>query len=179
MAIIQDTYPLAPAIAFPGMLSDVGDKDTITGINTHATLAIPFGSAVARAATGSKMAAEPVEAILDTILGIHIYSTDYAPSALADSGYTFAGLFVGAVKPKNTMAILRRGRIWVICENGCTRGQRLHVRAIIAGAEISGALRSATDGTDTRDCTGQGEWLTAASAGAIAELEVDFVNLAS
>ena len=174
---IQTTYPLVPGIAFPGMLSDSGLKDIITGINTHATLALPFGSAAARSAGGSQQAMEPMEAITDRIAGILIHSISYPPSAIEESGFTFNGISVGAVKPKFTLSILRKGRIFVICENGCAKGDRLHVRAVIAGAEIRGALLSAADGTDTKDCTGQGEWMSAAAAGAIAELEVDFTNL--
>lgn len=168
MAPVQDTYPLVPGLAFPGMLYDAGVVDVVTGVNVHATLGIRFGYAVAQAATGSDKACEPVEAILDIIRGILIRSIAYAPSELNSDD---------EVLPKATLNILRKGRIWVICENGCTRGQRGHVRAIVAGAEVRGALRSAADGTDTKDCSGQIEFVTSASAGALAVAEVDFTNL--
>ena len=81
------------------------------------------------------------------------------------------GLLPGAI-----MNVLRKGRIWVVCESGCDPDDRLWVRAVAGAGEYLGACENADDSTDTIDCTGQGVWRTTAAAGELAVLEVDFTN---
>lgn len=162
---IQETYPLSPGLALPGMRADSSWGDTISMINTGA-LQIGFGYAVARN-TGSAQSAKAVDAIANLIAGILVRTESYAPEQLGTLGPL----------PKNTLNVMRKGRLWVICENGCTVGQKaLHIRGVVAGAEVNGALRTAADSTDTVDMSGRGEWQTAAAAGAPAILEFDFLN---
>ena len=166
MSPIQDTYPLAPGLALPGMRYDTGKTDDITMINTHATDQIGFGMAVGRNPSGSDKAAMPLAAITNLVAGILERSEAYAKSELGTLGPL----------PGATLNVMRWGRLWVICENGCTRGQRLFIRAVAAGAEVPGALRSAADSTDTIDASGCGEWMSTAAAGALAVLDFDFRN---
>lgn len=164
---IQETYPLSPGLALPGMRADSSLGDTISMINTGADQ-IGFGYAVARN-TGSSQSAKSVDAIANLIAGILVRTESYAPEQLGTLGPL----------PKNTLNVMRKGRLWVICENGCTVGQKgLFIRGVVAGAEVKGALRSVSDGTasDNVDMSGRGEWMTAAAAGALAILDFDFLN---
>jgi hypothetical protein len=162
---IQETYPLSPGLALPGMRADSSWGDTITMINTGADQ-IGFGYAVARN-SGSAQSAKSMDAIANLVAGILVRTEAYAPEQLGTLGPL----------PKNTLNVMRKGRLWVICENGCTVGQKaLFLRGVAAGAEVKGALRSAADSTDTVDMSGRGEWMTAAAAGALAILEFDFLN---
>jgi hypothetical protein len=167
MPSIQETYPLVPGLGLPGMRADSSWGDTITMINTHASEQIGFGYAVARNPSGSDQAAMPFSAITQLVAGILVRDESYDPSELGTLGPL----------PKATLNVMRRGRLWVICENGCTKGQKaLFIRGVIAGVEVHGALRSAVDSTDTVDMSGRGEWMSTAAAGALAILEFDFLN---
>lgn len=168
---VQTTYGLNPAIGTPGMLADGAPNDTITMINKEASAAMTFGRAVKfEGSTDDKGALLPA-AETDKIAGILIRSLAYAPSELDTTGT------ITAVKPNAVLNVLRRGRVYAVCEDGCVPGDRLWVRAVAGGdPEFLGGLNSADDGTDMVDCTAQGSWLTTAVAGGIAVLEVDFTN---
>lgn len=163
---LQTTYSESPAIGFPGQLADNGPYDAITMINKEASATMVFGRAVNfEGSTRDKGALNP-DATTDKIAGVVLRSLAYAPDTLVDDGVPAGG----------TVSVARKGRIYVLCENGCVPGDRLHVR-VLGGTE--GALRSAADGVNTIDSTGQGVWLSTAAAGAIAVLEVDFTNKAA
>jgi hypothetical protein len=94
-----------------------------------------------------------------------VHSHAYADDALGTIG----------INPGQTLQVLRKGRIWVTVEDGCSPGDRLWIRAVGAVApEAIGQCNNADDGTDMIDCTNQGVFLTTAAAGGLAVLEVDF-----
>ena len=95
-------------------------------------------------------------------------------SAIEQGTPEWHALRCGKVTASRVADIMRKGKVYVVCENGCVPGNRLFVRAVAAGAEIEGALRSAADSTDCIDSSNQGVWLSTAAAGALAILEVDF-----
>ena len=166
---LQTTYGDTPAIGFPGQLADNGPYDAITMINKEASSPMPFGAAVCfEGSTRDKGALRP-DATTDVIAGIVLRSLAYAPDTMVDDSVPAGG----------TINVLRRGRVYVVCENGCVPGDRLYIRAVATGGEAEGALRSATDGTDAIASTTQGVWLSTAAAGQLAVLEVDFVNKAA
>jgi hypothetical protein len=107
----------------------------------------------------------------DKIVGITVHSHEYS------KGYTGAQLDATGVVAGAPLSVLRRGRIWVVCEDAVTRGDRLWVRAVgSTPPEYLGGLNNADDSTDMIDCTKQGVWLTSADAGGLAVLEDDFTN---
>ncbi len=159
----QTTYNDAMAVGFAGQLLA---GSPVAMINNEASAEMPFGVAVAfEGGSDDKGALLPDSISVDVIAGILVHTHSYhKPEQLGDSG----------VKPGQMLNVLRRGRLLAVCEDGCTPGARLHVRAVAGGGEQEGALLASPDGTDTIDCGNQGVWLTTASAGGLAELEVDF-----
>lgn len=164
---VQNTYNKKRAFAYEGMLVDGSHNDIAPMRNDEASAEIAFGVAVKFDSTSDEQSAKLLTAITgELVAGITILQHSYASSQLGDDG----------VKAGESLNIMRKGRIWVICEDGCNVGDRLHIRAVAAGAEKAGALLSAADGTDTIDSTKQGQWLTSAAAGELAVLEVNFFN---
>ena len=102
----------------------------------------------------------------EALAGIVVHQ-HYAENQVDDDNY---------VKPGFELMVCRRGRLLVTCEDGCTVGAPLHIRAVAAGFELAGALLAAADGTDTIDCSGYATWRTSAAAGELAELEFDFTG---
>jgi hypothetical protein len=172
---VQTSVSVAPAIAFAGQLADDAENDAITLLNAEASASMPFGSIVAfkTAAPVSEKDAILPAASTAKIAGIIIHRHNYA-KAFPMNGVTVGelddtGLLVGI-----PFSCLRSGRIFVICEDGCNPGDPLFVR--YAGGTL-GAARSTDAGSSTcTDLTNRGTWLSKASAGGIAKLEVDFRN---
>lgn len=173
---VQSTFSDNPAIGFAGTLDSNLAHDVVTMKNAEASASIAFGRAVKfkDTVTTDKDAVLPA-AETDTVLGIVIRSETYDP-AWTDMDGTVHGLLDSTgVKPGGWLNVLRRGRILVVCEDGCEAGDKLWVRAVAAGdPEFLGGLNSADDGTDMIDCTSKGMWLTSASAGGLAWLDVNF-----
>ena len=164
---VQTTYLDNPPLPYEGMLGD-GDHDIIAAVNEEASAEIAFGRAV-KFGTADNGALLPT-AETSVIKGITVHSHAYSNSPNGSLGST--GMKSGAM-----MNLLRKGRIWVKCEDGCADGDRLWVRAVAGAApEYLGGLNNADDSTDMVDCTAQGVWLTTAAAEGMALLEVDFTN---
>ena len=170
-AYAQITYPTAPAAAFAG-LRVPNPGDIIEGrIQGEASAAIPFGYAVKRHGSDATKAILPA-AETDKVLGLVCHSYTYMEGTTYDSTATPAG-----VKPGASLDILRRGRIWVIAEDAVSAGDRGWIRCTAgSGAEYVGGVSNADEGTEMVDCTKQVEFLTAAGAGALALVEVDFTR---
>ena len=160
----QTSYAVNMSAAFAGMLADGSASDVIALTNKEASAEMPFGVAVAFEGSTDDTGALSPDALTDKIAGLLLHAHNYAkPNELGDTG----------LKPGATLNVLRKGRMWATCEDGCSPGSRLHVR-VLAGTE--GALRASADGVNTIDSTTQGIWLTTATAGNLAVLEVDFTN---
>lgn len=161
----QTSYTTTQPAAFAGLLYDVGPHDIITRITEETVLEVPFGVVVAFG--GADNQCELPDATTDKCLGIVVHSHDYDASALGTVG----------VKPKNLLQVLRKGRIWVLAENGVAPGDRGFVRAVAgAGGTQLGAIRQAAVGGETIDATTQIVFVTTALAGGLAVVEVDFTN---
>lgn len=162
----QTTYADSYTKAFAGMLADGTDAVIESAQSAEASAEIRFGVAVEY---GLERQATLPEAQTDKVHGIVLFSHAYSKGTLGELGDT-------GLKPNAAMSILRRGKVWVTCPTGCAIGDRLFVRAVAAGLEFLGACENAADSTDMVDCTKQGVFRTAASAGGLAVLEVDFVS---
>jgi len=169
---VQTTYLDNPPLPYAG-LSGSCDDEAISGFFNTDVVSIPFGFGVARDNTspydllgnGAKLPT----ATTDKIAGIVRHSHAFSNSPNGDLDAT--GLKVGAM-----MDVLRVGRIWGICEDGCVPGDRLFIRCTAAGTG-KGSLRSTDPGGSTVvDCTTKAEWQTKAAALGVAMLDVDFVN---
>lgn len=167
---VQSTYGFNMTAAIEGQLADDGDHDIIPMRNVEASASIAFGRGVKFGGTSDDAGCKLPSAETDKIAGITVHSHAYGVSPYGDLDST--GVKVGGI-----LNVLRKGRIWVVAEDGCAPGDRLWVRAVgSTPPEYLGGLNNADDGTDTVDCTTQGVWLTTASAGGLAVLEVDFTN---
>ncbi len=167
---VQTTYQQFPDAAFPGTWFDARPGDATIGRNNEAP-EIPFGTGVVfDNSGGSDVNAKLPGSGSDTVWGIAVHSQAHEigpDGSVGDLG----------VRETCSFNIALKGRMNVVCENGCTRGDRLFVRHTVNTNEQLGALRSAVDGGNTLDVQTSGRWLTTVSAGQIAVLEFDFTNL--
>jgi hypothetical protein len=162
---VQTSYGTSMTAAISGQLADNGANDCIPKYNEEASAEVKFGAAVCWGTTENGALLPAAET--DKVIGIVVHSHAYT------KGFTGAELGSTGVVSNGNLSVLRKGRIWVTCRSGCTRGDRLWVRCTAAPGVV-GDLENADDGTETIDCTNQGVWLTSAAAGALALLEVDF-----
>lgn len=173
---LQTTYSEKPAIGYEGQI-DGDDYVARPYKNAEASASIAFGRAVVRAAAPTTdFDAVLPSAETDKVIGIVARSNSYEPYWTDTAGNAHGQLKSDGLVPGTMMNVVRRGRMLVKAATAVTPGDRLWVRAVAAGAEYLGALEDADDGTDTIDCTMQGEWQSTASAGGLAWLEFDFIN---
>ncbi len=127
---MQTSYPTSIGVAIPGMLADMGPKDIVT--KTHATLKVLFGLFIARGAD-DELGKIPALATDVTTNGVGFVVADQSQESLTDS----AAPGVPAGKQFN---VLKKGRIWVTCEDAAnyTYGMQASVR--YAGSGVAGAL---------------------------------------
>lgn len=167
---VQTAYTRNQSAAFAGMLADDGEHDIIAMVNAEASASIPFGVAVKKG-TGDTDALLPA-AESDEIVGITVHTHNYSNSPNGDLDEN-NDMLPGAV-----MNVLRWGRIYVHARKGAVVAftSRLWVRAVAGVGEYLGAAEDADDGTDTIDCTKQGQFITSGAEDALVVLEVDFRN---
>lgn len=168
----QTSYATSMAPAYEGQLADNGPTDKRTYLQGEASAEIPFGVVVAQGAVGA-VQGTPDLAILPAsapakLVGIVIKADVYHK----DSELGTTGL-----KPKTTLSVLRKGRIWVKSETVSTVGDRAHVRyASGAGGTQKGAIRNATVASETIDATSQIVFMTTTTLGGLGVVDVDFTN---
>lgn len=173
---VQSTFSDAPAIGFAGTLDSNLAHDVITMKNAEASTSIAFGRAVKfkDTVTSDKDAVLPA-AETDKVLGIVLRADTYAVAWTDLDGTVHGQLDADGIVPGAFMNVLRRGRVLVVCEDAVEAGDPLWVRAVAGGdPEFLGGLTNADDSTDTIDCSTKGMWLTSASAGGLAWLDVNF-----
>lgn len=165
---VQTSYSASFTAGFSGQLYGTDGHEMIAMRNDEASAEIAFGRAVKFNSTSDGTSAKLPASESDKIAGIVVHSHRYLPTT--ELGTT-------GLKPNVVMNVLRRGKILVTVEDAVQVGDRLWVRAVAGGdPEFLGGLCVADDSTDTVDCTNQGVFLTAASAGGLAVLDVDFTN---
>lgn len=149
---------------FAGMRADNGDYDAVTRLNSEASLEIPFGVIVAEG-SGDQDAILPAA---DTAVLVGAVMANYR--AAEDIGTT-------GLKADTLFPVMRKGRILVTVEENVVKGDRLYVRyAAGSGGTQLGACRASAVIGETIDASSKGVYLTAASSGGLAVLEVDFTN---
>lgn len=167
---VQTSYSSSMTGAFAGLL--YGDNNYCVAMyNNESSAEIAFGRAVMFGSATDPYSAKLPVAETAIIAGIVAHSHNYVVTT--ELGTT--GLKVGVV-----MNVLRRGRIWVVTEDACVPGDRIYVRGVAGGdPEFLGGIVPADDSTDTVVSTVNGMYLTAAAAGALALIEVNFTGRAS
>lgn len=175
---IQTTVSARPAKGFAGMLDTAFPHTIATAVNGETSASIPFGKAViwdpTTPATDISVTL-PATTQTDPVMGLVVYRPNYAKSWTDGAGTTYGELDATGLRPGVIMGVLRKGRMLVTAASTVVAGvSRLYVRAVAGLGETLGALEDAADSTDMINCTNQGQWMTSATAGELAWIEVDF-----
>lgn len=143
----QTSYTINQAIAYAGLLFDVGPQ---VRISRNAEGAVPFGVAVIRGTDPDKQA-KIGAAATGSLLGISYRSLEREGAAnTGDIQY----------EDKETVGILQSGRIYAVCPAGCVPGAA--VKAVNAtGVLDAGAAAAGETALD------DAQWDTTTAAGAI------------
>lgn len=164
MTVGQTSYDLVPAKAFAGMLADLTDNDVVSLVNAQAA-DIPFGVAIANGA--SELKGELPNNMGDFIRGIAVHSHAYDNASLSNAN---------GVPDKAMINVLRRGRVWAICEDGCSPEGDVFVRIAANGGNTQlGRLLGADDGANAGKLVGA-VWKTTALAGGLAIVEINLMG---
>jgi hypothetical protein len=115
----QTSYSNSYTAAFEGMLADGAEPDIISKVNGEAATDLIFGRGVRETAAG----AVNISAAGQTLLGVAVFEQKDT-AALSGSG---------AIKPKETFNVLRKGRIWVKAEQAIVVGDPVYVRHTVNG----------------------------------------------
>ena len=173
---VQSTFSsTGPAIGYTGTLDSNLAHDVVTMINAESSSSIGFGLAVKfkDTVTTDQDAVLPA-AQADKVLGVMLRADTYGVAWTDLSSNTFGQLDSNGVKPGGFLNILKRGRVLVTCQSGCEAGDKLYVRAISGTSTVIGGLENAADAAKMIDCTASGTWMTSATAGSLAWLDINF-----
>ena len=149
---MQTNYNAEMDVAFEGMLADSGKIDalskTIEGDDLEFGLGCTLGS--------EEGTVEKLSAIADYFAGIiiHKHVTD------------------GLIGDEDTVAVMRKGRIYVLVEEAVAEGDPVHCRAVAGAGERAGAFRKSADGTDTFLVNGA-EFRSSAASGGLAIIDIN------
>lgn len=163
----QTTLTQSPAVAFPGMPVDTGIKDDVSRlVETVLANGIAPGLGVIRGTLDDQIQ-EPqgVTFTADDFAGVSVrtHKTRADFSAVDNENYL----------DEEAMPVRRKGRIWVICEDGCTQGEPAFCRYVAgAGGSVLGAWRTDVD-TASAVAVAGARFVTTASAGELVELELN------
>jgi len=165
----QTSYSNTMTAAFAGMLADTGRNDIFGALQAEASLEIPFGVMVCKG-TGDNDAKLPAASDAK-LIGVLVHSHAYEPRT--DLGTT-------GVKPGATLNVMNRGRMHVLVEETVVREDRAYIRyASGAGGTQLGAFRKSAVSNETIDVRANVKFVTSASSGQLAIIEVDMLNTMS
>lgn len=167
---VQDTYPDRPDIGLEGQRADSGDYDCVAGTNKEASAGMRIGAFVAREGGSDPLGALNFAAITDRVFGFLEHSHAY---------HKDQGVLNDEVQPGFKLSVARGGRFLALCEDGCSPGDRLHIRAVATGLEVPGAARASQDGTDTISAAAWGEWQSVTAAGQLGVLSINMPGVDS
>ena len=124
---VQTTYNRAPAAAYAGMLAGNGPQTIITMVNAEASLAIPFGTPVARKTSSPATDRDGIlMAGSDVIAGIVVHSHDYARTFTLPDGTVAGDLSATGLVPGAELQVLTAGLIWVKVKTAVAPGDAVY-----------------------------------------------------
>lgn len=179
------TFPLQVALA--GQLADTLDNDCLPYTSVESSALIPFGVMlrwVSAGAAGDYSCAN-LSSSSDVLVGPSVLSFVYddGPNGELVNVDPTGGNNVG-LKPKTTLNVLRKGRIYVLVEEAVNANDRAFVRFAVSTAfpnGLIGGFRKSQDATGPSssntciDVTDKCQYLTSASAGGFAVLDVNML----
>jgi hypothetical protein len=134
----QLTYDLAPTVGTPGQPVTMGSVETGEDETYIAGEALSFGRVVmAAAATPNVVKYATTEAELARAVGVTV-------AAFNGTGTGYAS--------GQPVRVMRRGRIYMQCENAMADRQVPYVRVVAASSEFLGIVRGNADSTDCFTC---------------------------
>lgn len=154
----QTSFPNDMPVAFEGMLADSGAIEVLTYDN--GATAVPFGRFLVQG-TGARDCALP-SATGQKVIGVALHE-----HLEPDSSGVAQHVAYSAVP------VLARGRVWVKTEQAVTPADPVYVRHTVgAGGTAVGQARKDAD-TSKADALARARFLTAASAGALVQVEIN------
>jgi hypothetical protein len=163
----QTTYSAKPALAYQGMVADVGMDNIIVSRTAKALLHVGVMIQMAGNPLNPPAAGQcqelPDSAAALGVWGISVYDTSrmpYTPDANAKAQYAIG----------DSVPMLTRGRIWVWTENATAQDDPVYVRVLAAGSDTKGQFRNAT-ATNFIVATGC-RWQSSTTAAGLIILEI-------
>lgn len=186
----QGSYPLSLTAGHEGLIADLQAFVSRSYTNESGAV-IPFGHAVIvdSAATSGLGAKLPAGALATNVLGIATDSLTF--EANANSSYQGTGAIPGTSKTsdgrigypdKQVTNILSKGVIWVYTAHAVALGDAVrlfHTDSASASSNggYKGRFGKTAEAGKSFEVTAGARWLSAASAGSIALLEIDIPTL--
>lgn len=157
---MQTSYSLYMAAAFPGMLADMFHADFVSKVSAED---IPFGRLLSRG-TG------------DDVVKLPASAGDITGGAIGISVHTHKEPVAGVAQyvAKETIPVLKKGRIWVQVEDAVADGGDVHVR-YVAGTGVVGGFLGAAVSSETAILP-NAKYVTSASAGGLAVVEIHAIQ---
>jgi hypothetical protein len=156
----QTTYTIEADEAFQGMLGDDGVNRVSVSRANEETVAVEYGRPAVEGTDGAKQFLLP-SAAGENFLGITLHSHDRED------------LDADGVSPDEPAELLRKGRIWVKVFEAIALGDDVYYQHTANAGAVPGDWRNDAD-TANADQLVQAQWLTAASAGELALLEINY-----
>lgn len=182
---LQNDFSINPPVAYEGQIIGPIEEYDIIPVKNADSVSIPFGSAVVWKTSSPTTDFDVVLPATqnDLVAGIVIHLKNYMP-AFTGKGFdgstiTFGQLDANGLVPGTMMAILRRGKMAVksTAAAAVAVADRLFVGAVTnTTVTVPGKFRNSADGTNTIDCTKQGQFLSSGATGTFLELDVNFTN---
>lgn len=140
MAVAQDTFNLLRGKAYEGQVSDINVARIDSGPNEAAT-AIPFGRFLVASGDDQGVALPGAGSVAKDFIGVSVRNPAWSNN---QDGQPYYNQY-------DIVSVLKSGRVFVIANGGCTRGNNVHVN--IKGALAVGTISGATS-ADRVELTG-------------------------
>lgn len=160
----QTSVSTAPSVAFAGMLADAANTEDVDSyVSEEASAEMPFGAMVCQGASDDTC--KIFGANTDKMVGIVQHSHAYQ---IANE--------LGAVglKPKVTIGVKKRGKIWVTVDEAVTPASAVRVRNDAnGGANTNGTFRTTASAGHTMNISSFARFLSTTTGAGVALLEYD------
>lgn len=170
MSAPQTSVENAPDIGIVGQLADFhtsADGDVVSRTSEETSATIAFGLFVKHGTADEGVGV--VSATSNLLEGIAVHGHGFEPGKEVDAT-------TGALLPKATFGVLRRGRAFVKAVGSVTPASEVHVRA--SGTGVAGSVQAAADATHTIDISPFARFVTSGDDGDVVVLEIDMTNVA-
>lgn len=161
----QTSYSIDMTAAQDGQIFDIGFNDYLSGV---AEVALVPGVFVTKGTSDNEvLLPDAVADVSNPKLVKGFVVRDLATEVGADGSITYAA--------KATVSVMRKGRIWVTCEDAFDQSDAVYVRTIASSPNLQlGRIRTDADTSNATLLSGV-KILNSGAAGALALLQVDLL----